>query len=105
MIAGSVTTGSAEAGVIVHTVGQPPVMANAIVSTVGDGMPAGHSPATPPDGVLVLFAVIASRSVQTPSLAAVSAVLVTVMMAPAESDIANDMEAKVRNAARAVLPT
>ena len=43
--------------------------------------PAMHSPASTPDAMLVLAAVIASRRVQTPSLAAVSAVELTVIVA------------------------
>src|SRR2546430_11370850 len=62
-------------GAIVWT--PAPEMLNAIVSTVGEAWPAAHSPAAAPEAVFVLAAMIASRSVQAPSLAAVSAVLVT----------------------------
>jgi hypothetical protein len=43
--------------------------------------PAAHSPAAPPDAVFVFEAVIASRSVQAPSFAAVSETLLTVIVA------------------------
>src|SRR6266478_1337891 len=74
----STIRGREEAGVIVWT--PAPGMLKAIVSTVGEAWPAAHSPAAAPEAVLVLAAVIASRSVQTPSLAAVSAVLLTVIV-------------------------
>src|SRR5437773_2780717 len=70
---------SRDVGWIVWT--PAPGMLKTIASTVGPGEPAEHSPASAPDAVLVCAAVIASRSVQTPSLAAVSALLLTVIVA------------------------
>src|SRR6266849_2697772 len=80
MVTASVMVGRTDAGVIVWT--PPPRMAKLIVST--PALPAAHSPAIPPEAVFVLAAVIASRRVHTPSLAAVSAALLTVIvLAPA----------------------
>ncbi len=56
-----------------------PGMPNAIVSS--PATPAAHSPAAAPDAVFVFAAMIASRSVHTPSLAAASDVLLTVIVA------------------------
>src|SRR5438309_377786 len=65
--------GKAEVGLIVLT--PPPAMLKLIVSR--PAAPAGASP----EAALVLAAVIASRSVTTPSLAIVSPVPVTVIVA------------------------
>src|SRR5512138_1917304 len=92
---GSVIAGRAVPGVIVQGTEQPPVMLNSIASR--PTAPATHSPTAPPDAVLVTTEVIASRSVQTPSFAAVSAVLVTVMTTPAESEAAHDRKTKTRD--------
>jgi hypothetical protein len=54
-------------------------MLKAIVSS--PGAPATHSPGSAPDAVFVFAAVIASRSVHTPSLATESAALLTVIVA------------------------
>src|SRR5664280_1818724 len=72
----SVIAGSAEAGAMVCT--PEPEMLNAIVSSPGS--PAVHSPAAAPEAVFVLAAMIASRNVHTPSLAAASVVLLTVIV-------------------------
>src|ERR1017187_1561910 len=73
----SVIAGSGEAGVMVLT--PAPGMANSIVSS--PAAPARHSPAAPPETVFVFAAMMASRSVHWPSLAATSAVLLTVIVA------------------------
>src|SRR6266540_2467098 len=78
MSTASVIGGSVLAALIVCT--PEPEMLNAIVSTVGKAWPAAHSPAAAPEAVFVLAAMIASRSVQAPSLAVVSAVLLTVIV-------------------------
>src|SRR5579862_3706116 len=78
MATGWVMVGSGLRGLMVWT--PAPAMANAIVSTVGAASPAAHSPAETPDTVSVLAAMIASRSVQAPSSAIVSAVLLTVIV-------------------------
>src|SRR5215813_2234029 len=78
MVTGWVIMGRAESGLMVWT--PAPGMANAIVSTVGATSPAAHSPAEMPDAVFMLAAMIASRSVQAPSSAIVSAVLLTVIV-------------------------
>src|SRR5207237_2168450 len=88
--------GSALAGAIVWT--PDPEMLNAIVSTVGEAWPAAHSPAAAPEAVFVLAAMIASRSVQAPSLAAVSAVLFTVIvLARAEAAVRRRTGASHKN--------
>src|SRR6266487_6572780 len=78
MTTASVIAVMAVAGVIVWT--PAPGMLNAIVSTIGKAWPAAHSPAMAPEAVFVFAAMIASRNVQTPSLATVSAVLLTVIV-------------------------
>ena len=50
------------------------------MSEVGSAWPAGHSPAAAPLAALPLAAVIASRRVQAPSLAAVSATELTLIV-------------------------
>src|ERR1700693_190746 len=92
----SVIGGNVLVGVMVCT--PAPVMLNAIVSTVGKACPATHSPAKPPEAVFVLAAVIASRSVQTPSLASVSAVLLTVMVAARAEATARQRDATMAEA-------
>src|SRR2546427_11285803 len=74
----SMIVGKALAGLIVCT--PEPMMSNAIVSTVGEASPAAHSPIIAPEAVFALAAVIASRRVQAPSSATVSAVLLTVIV-------------------------
>jgi len=58
-----------------------PGILKAIVSTVGGASPAAHSPLMPPEAAFEFTELIASRSVQKPSLATVSAVLLTVIVA------------------------
>src|SRR5690242_19516534 len=72
--------------VIVHTCvvgsqfGSLDGMSNAIVSTVGNASPATHSPIVAPEGMFMLAAITASRSVQAPSSATTSPVLLTVIV-------------------------
>src|SRR5260221_1261338 len=73
----SVIGGNAEVGVMVLT--PAPEIANWIVSS--PAAPAAHSLTIAPDGMFVLAAMIASRSVHWPSSATTSAVLLTVMVA------------------------
>lgn len=76
--------------------GRPP-LATVIVKTpvptlnwiVSAPLPAAHSPPEAPDAVSPFAAVIASRSVQTPSSALVSAALVTVMVLAQASGAGN----------------
>ncbi len=83
IVTGSVISGSCEVGDIVYPSSPPfvksavPVSANSIVSVPE---PAAHSPVAAPETVSVFAAVIASLSVQAPSLAVVSAVEFTVMV-------------------------
>ncbi len=72
-------SGSTVAGWIVCT--PPPPIANAIVSTVGSGSPATHSPLPTPEAAFADAAVIASRNVHWPSSMASSPVLFTVIVA------------------------
>src|SRR5438128_1791458 len=69
-------------------------MAKTIVSI--PAAPAAHSPTMAPEAVLVLAAMIASRSVQTPSSAVVSAALVTVIVAAAAACARSNPAANAR---------
>jgi hypothetical protein len=60
-----------------------PLKGSALKPITSLAPPAAHSPAMAPDAVLVLAEPIASRSVQMPSLAAVSTMLLTVIGAAA----------------------
>jgi hypothetical protein len=86
MVTALMMFGSANAGAIVQTpvpTTQPGSVAAGIANTIVSrpAVPAPHSPARAPDAVSVFAAVIASRSVHLPSLAAVSAALLTVIVA------------------------
>ncbi|MFO0955375.1 MAG: hypothetical protein U0526_02455 [Candidatus Saccharibacteria bacterium] len=80
MTTGSVMSGSAEVGAMVWPFCPPfvksagPVIAKLIVSVPE---PAAHSPTAAPETASVFAEMIASRSVQAPSLAAISPLLLT----------------------------
>lgn len=59
-------------------------------------LPAAHSPATPPDAILLFAAVMASRRVHKPSLVlATSVVLLTVIVLPAALVVTNVYTRKI----------
>ena len=74
-----VMSGRSVAGAI--TCGPAPGMSNSIRSTVGLVLPPAHSPTAAPEAVFVFAAVIASRITHVPSLAAVSPMAFTVIVA------------------------